>query len=132
MGFDPRIFFCLVEKDERTRKPKQYNPSSQSNMNRFPVYDIFQCPLLILFCSFATSPLQQLITNLREQLDTRRSYRSVDQLAEKYVADVVSITIHGSVSEHVSCTQILSLFSILILHLLAVKLSCSWYLHYCS
>ena len=46
--------------------------------------------LLISFYSYATFPLQRLVTNLQDQLRIPRSKRSVDQIAAKYVADVVS------------------------------------------
>ena len=41
------------------------------------------------FCFYTTLPLQRLITNLQEQLTIPHSKRSVDQVATKYVADVV-------------------------------------------
>ena len=46
--------------------------------------------MLISLYFYATFPLQRLVTNLQDQLRIPRSERSVDQIAAKYVADVVS------------------------------------------
>ena len=100
MVFDLKIFLFPVERDKHTQKSDRIDSSSEGDINHFPWYGISRCPWLISFCSCATLPMQQLISNVQEQLKIPRSERSLDQLNEKYVADVVSITIHGSVSMH--------------------------------
>ena len=59
------------------------------------IWNLFLCNiswyrLLISLYFYATFPLQRLVTNLQDQLRIPRSERSVDQIAAKYVADVVS------------------------------------------
>lgn len=50
--------------------------------------------------------LKRLISNVQGQLKIPRSERSLDQLSEKYVADVVSITIHGSLDDEANSERI--------------------------